>query len=206
MTIIAAATDEQWNELAKLRNITAWKRVDAPTNFTEYKNADAFFSLRDNIVLPEFAAMGKPVFINSVVDTLTDLKAPVNVLRINGWATFLNRSAWEVAGAVDENIKSIFKSLDLKITTVTDEPGFISARIIAMIINEAYFAVGDEVSSKPEIDTAMKLGTNYPYGPFEWAKLIGCENILALLQKLNLTDSRYQPADILIKEVKEIYK
>ena len=108
MTIIAAATDEQWNELAKLRSITAWKRVDAPANFTEYKNADAFFSLKDNIVLPEFAAMGKPVFINSVVDTLTDLKAPVNVLRINGWATFLNRSAWEIAGAVDENIKSIF--------------------------------------------------------------------------------------------------
>lgn len=72
-----------------------------------------------------------------------------------------------------------------------------------MIINEAYFAVNDEVSSKKEIDTAMKLGTNYPYGPFEWAALIGKNNILELLQKLSLTDTRYQPAELLIKEVNE---
>ena len=87
--------------------------------------------------------------------------------------------------------------------TVQDEPGFISARIIAMIINEGYFAVEDHVSSKAEIDTAMKLGTNYPFGPFEWSHLIGLNNILALLQKLNLTDTRYQPSQLLMKEVKE---
>ena len=48
-----------------------------------------------------------------------------------------------------------------------DIPGFISARVVSMIINEAYFALEEEVSSKEEIDTAMKLGTNYPYGPFD---------------------------------------
>ena len=83
---------------------------------------------------------------------------------------------------------------------VADEPGFISARVIAMIINEAYFALGDDISSKTEIDIAMKLGTNYPYGPFEWAELIGEENILSLLQKLAETDTRYQPAALLIAE------
>ena len=72
-----------------------------------------------------------------------------------------------------------------------------------MIINEGYFAVEDNVSSKAEIDTAMKLGTNYPYGPFEWAELIGLNNILGLLQKLNLTDTRYQPSQLLMKAVKE---
>ena len=69
-----------------------------------------------------------------------------------------------------------------------------------MIINEAYFALEDNVSSKAEIDTAMKLGTNYPYGPFEWASVIGTENILTLLQKLYLTDSRYKPSQLLITE------
>ena len=71
-----------------------------------------------------------------------------------------------------------------------------------MVINEAYFALNDNVSSKNEIDTAMKLGTNYPYGPFEWTGLIGKEHILALLQKLNIADTRYQPASLLIEEVK----
>ena len=56
-------------------------------------------------------------------------------------------------------------------------PGFITARVIAMIINEAFFALQENVSSKEEIDTAMRLGTNYPYGPFEWTKLIGIDKI-----------------------------
>jgi 3-hydroxybutyryl-CoA dehydrogenase len=46
----------------------------------------------------------------------------------------------------------------------------------------------------------MKLGTNYPFGPFEWASLIGTGNVLALLQKLSLTDSRYKPSQLLITE------
>ena len=72
-----------------------------------------------------------------------------------------------------------------------------------MIINEAFLTVEDQVSTKAEIDTAMKLGTNYPYGPFEWAELIGKNNILALLQKLYTTGTRYRPALLLINEVKE---
>ena len=49
-------------------------------------------------------------------------------------------------------------------TQVPDEPGFIAARIIAMIINEAYYAKGEQVSSKADIDIAMKLGTTIPWG------------------------------------------
>ena len=83
---------------------------------------------------------------------------------------------------------------------VKDEPGLVSAKIIAMIINEAYFALGDDVSSKTAIDIAMKLGTNYPYGPFEWSEKIGIHNIYLLLKKLSLMDTRYQPAPILLTE------
>ena len=131
---------------------------------------------------------------------MAGLHAPSNVYRINGWAGFLKRTVWEIAGKPDEVIDSVFKALNIKTNFVKDEPGFIAARIIAMIINEAYFAVEDDVSSKAEIDTAMKLGTNYPYGPFEWASMIGTENILALLQKLYETEERYKPSQFLIKE------
>jgi 3-hydroxybutyryl-CoA dehydrogenase len=81
-----------------------------------------------------------------------------------------------------------------------DQPGFIAPRVIAMIINEAYFAKTEGVSSEEEIDIAMKLGTNYPKGPFEWKKEIGVEQILALLLKLSSTDTRYTPCDMLIRE------
>jgi 3-hydroxybutyryl-CoA dehydrogenase len=76
----------------------------------------------------------------------------------------------------------------------------ISPKIISMIVNEAYFALGDDVSTKEEIDTAMKLGTNYPHGPFEWATIIGIENICSLLNVLSETNTDYTPAPLLTNE------
>jgi 3-hydroxybutyryl-CoA dehydrogenase len=68
-----------------------------------------------------------------------------------------------------------------------------------MIINEAYFAWGDEVSSKTDIDTAMKLGTNYPFGPFEWANRIGIENVYGTLAAMyqDTQEERYKICPLL---------
>jgi len=198
--IVVAASDEQWDELTGSRQGVDWHRTAHAADFGQYKNADAFFCLNENEIP---AGLTKPVFINSVIQTLTELNLPPDVYRINGWAGFLNRSVWEIAGNANEEVEAIFRSLNIRINFVKDEPGFISARVIAMIINEAYFASEDNVSSKEEIDTAMKLGTNYPLGPFEWASKIGKENVLALLQKLYLTDIRYKPSQFLAKEALE---
>ena len=48
----------------------------------------------------------------------------------------------------------------------------------------AYLALEEHVSTKEEINTAMKLGTNYPFGPFEWANAIGANNILNASRKI----------------------
>jgi 3-hydroxybutyryl-CoA dehydrogenase len=73
---------------------------------------------------------------------------------------------------------------------------------VSAIINEAYFALEDGVSTKGEIDVAMKLGTAYPYGPFDWAQKIGLNNIATLLQQLAAEQPRYAPCSSLIAEVK----
>ena len=200
MQIVVAATDTQWNELISLKPGINWKRVSNAALFINHSEADIFLSLINNSILPEFASLQKPVLINSVIQPLSELNAPANVCRINGWPGFLNRSSWEIAGNVNEVLEAAFANLEIAMHPVKDEPGLITARVIAMIINEAYFAVEQGVSSKAEIDTAMKLGTNYPYGPFEWAEIIGAGNIQQLLQKLNETDSRYKPSALLIKE------
>ena len=88
MQIVVAASDEQWNELTESRTEIDWIRVDDTTAFNQYKDADAFFSLKDNSFSTEFKTLSKPVFINSVVQTLTELEASPNIYRINGWATF----------------------------------------------------------------------------------------------------------------------
>ena len=84
-----------------------------------------------------------------------------------------------------------------RLLLVEDEPGLVSARVLSMIINEAYFALGENVSTIPEIDLAMKLGTNYSLGPFEWQDRIGIENIYLLLKKLSETSKRYLIAPLL---------
>ena len=89
-----------------------------------------------------------------------------------------------------------------KMIFVNDIPGFVSARIVVQIINEAFFTWEAGTSTKDEIDIAMKLGTGYPYGPFEWARLIGEERVAELLQRLNEEDPLYELAESLKANVK----
>jgi 3-hydroxybutyryl-CoA dehydrogenase len=130
----------------------------------------------------------KPVVVNSVAWSTKAIGA--DFIRINAWPTLLQRGITEMAvpdGYDASVIKTIFDQCQL----APDIPGMITARVIAMIVNEAYFTLGAEVSSKEEIDIAMKLGTSYPYGPFEWSKRIGLKRIYELLKELSRTDARY---------------
>jgi 3-hydroxybutyryl-CoA dehydrogenase len=168
--------------------------------------ANAYFDLEfvnDNKRIEHLTKLlPKPVFINSVVRTLSQIKQPF--IRINAWAGLLKRNICEVSGSDDGQRKSaenIFHQLKWDYQFVPDVPGMVSARIIAMIINEAYYTLQDEVSTKAEIDIAMKLGTNYPYGPFEWSEKIGLKNIYDLLIELSKTDSIYKVSEALEKEL-----
>lgn len=174
----------------------AWHLAQSLDN----EDFDAVFYMET--VLPGiiFPFTDKPVFINSVVYTLQELQAKPNMLRINGWNTFLQNQGWEICGEINKEAAAVLSALQKTPIPVNDIPGFISARVVAMIINEAYFALEEGVSSRAEIDTAMKLGTNYPRGPFEWAEQIGTRHICQLLDKLAESDSTYQPAPWLAKE------
>ena len=75
-------------------------------------------------------------------------------------------------------------------------PEGIVRRCIAMLINEAAYAVADGLASPADIDTAMRLGMNYPLGPFEYLEKWGAANVVAVLASLRAaTDNpRYDPA------------
>ncbi len=130
------------------------------------------------------------MFINSVIQTCNEL--PNNCIRVNAWTNFLKNDILEIATIQHiEYVEQIMQQIGWKYKFVPNETGMIAPRIIAMIVNEAYFALEEQVSTKQEIDTAMKLGTNYPFGPFEWSEIIGLKNIYLLLKKLSTEDSRY---------------
>ena len=171
-----------------------WVAVNNPTEALAVKNAAAWFDLRDEAYKADHSASEAPVFINSVTIPLSEVVGGGNIIRVNGWSGFLEKDTWEIVGEVNEKAENALKALGKKYIRVNDEPGLVSARILSMIINEAFFAEEEKVSSREEIDIAMKLGTNYPWGPFEWAEKIGLKNIYALLEKLSLTDPRYTPS------------
>lgn len=165
--------------------------------------ADVCFQFGGNALLVQ-PTNHVTVFMNSVITTTTSF--PAGVTRFNGWPGFFEKEIIEIAAAQDDiqTATVILNQLGIRHTVAPDEPGFIAARIIAMIINEAYFALADEVSEKEEINTAMKLGTNYPHGPFEWAAIIGLDNVIQLLEMLALADDRYTPCQAMINEMKTI--
>ena len=85
---------------------------------------------------------------------------------------------------------------------VDDRVGLVTPRVICMIINEAYYTVQEGTASREDIDLAMKLGTNYPYGPFEWCGKLGIRNVYELLHALyeDTKDERYKISALMKKE------
>jgi len=63
----------------------------------------------------------------------------------------------------------------------------VALRVISCIVNEAFLALSEGVATVEDIDRAMKLGANYPRGPFEWTDEIGPDRILHTLDTLRAT-------------------
>jgi 3-hydroxybutyryl-CoA dehydrogenase len=63
----------------------------------------------------------------------------------------------------------------------------VALRVISCIVNEAYLTLSEGVATAEDIDEAMKLGANYPRGPFEWAEEIEVPTILRTLDSLRTT-------------------
>ncbi len=80
---------------------------------------------------------------------------------------------------------------------VTDEQ--VQARILAAMVNEAASAVADGVATPEAVDTAMRLGTNYPSGPLEWGERIGLAHVVGTLDALHarVPDGRYRVVPLL---------
>lgn len=205
MQKIAGMKIAVWGNLALFEELSTgpvnidWER---PASWQAFLGSDAevLINLDEKAAEADYSEAGAPVIINSVVRTLSDSKQHEKVIRINGWPGFLKRTVWEFAGTESEAHKKAFEFLGKQATRVPDQPGFIAARIICMIINEAFYARGEEVSTEPDIDIAMKLGTNYPLGPFEWVAQIGIEKVYSLLSALSATDQKYKPSPLLSRE------
>lgn len=99
--------------------------------------------------------------------------------------------------------RDIAARLDKTAVVCKDAPGFITSRLGIVLLNEAIFALQEGLMSAEEIDTAMKLGYNFPMGPLQLADFIGLDVVFAVTQTLyeNYQDPKYRPCLLLRKKV-----
>lgn len=122
---------------------------------------------------------------------------------MNALPTFINRSRLELSLYQAEDadfLAAQMEAVGMEYDLVEDRPGMVTPRVICMIINEACFMVQEGTADIPAVDQAMKLGTNYPKGPFEWADAIGVGNVVQVLEGIRdlSGDSKYKIAPLLM--------
>lgn len=98
---------------------------------------------------------------------------------------------------------SFWRGLGYEPVEVADGPGLVRARVVCCLINEAVSALMEGVASAEDIDKAMQLGTNYPYGPLAWADHLGLDMVLGVMTGLyeEWGEDRYRPAPLLRRMV-----
>ncbi|HEX5555180.1 MAG TPA: 3-hydroxyacyl-CoA dehydrogenase family protein [Chitinophagaceae bacterium] len=153
-----------------------------------------------------------PVLVNCVKDTLVHIcdehfgnKQRFALFGFNALPTFIKSPVAEVSilhEGFASQLDELMGRLDWAYERVADYVGMVTPRAVAMMINEAYYAVQDGTAAKEQIDTAMKLGVHYPYGPFEWCRKIGIRHIYELLNSLydSTHDERYKVSALLQRE------
>jgi 3-hydroxybutyryl-CoA dehydrogenase len=204
MRITVISNEKGFIELTEAYQNITWIKASSFKQIENIESIDVVINLNEDAFFEDYSGLKMPVLINSVSNTLKAGKHGTYVIRLNGWSGFLKRTTWELAGENSDTLKELSTQLGVRFSFLPDEPGFVSARVLAMIINEAYFAKEENVSTENEIDIALKLGTNYPKGPFEWANEIGLHNVFNLLKTLSLVDARYTVCKLLEKEVNKL--
>jgi 3-hydroxybutyryl-CoA dehydrogenase len=101
--------------------------------------------------------------------------------------------------AACEAAEVFFGALGLLTEWVADSPGLVLGRVVAQLVNEAAFAIGEGVGTADDVDAGLMLGFNHPRGPVGWSEAIGLEHVLATIDGLyeERREERYRAAPLL---------
>jgi 3-hydroxybutyryl-CoA dehydrogenase len=216
MDILVVGTERNYQELNQ-RLGNGHRLVLHPTRESAARDigpASLIFDFNSGESQRDFSSYrqgGGFIFLNTAFITLgamlsnEDLARRGRVFGFNGLDGFMSNACMEITAPNDKaksEISDFLTEKKIEHVFVDDRVGMVTPRIICMIINEAYNTVQEGTASKSDIDLAMKLGTNYPYGPFEWCTRIGITHVYELLEALYMDthDERFRISPLLKKE------
>jgi 3-hydroxybutyryl-CoA dehydrogenase len=158
------------------------------------------------MILDRQLPAGVPIFAQCVDVTACDLAAQLhNPERLIGFDGLFTTGAITLAAtpvlsdAARASADALVRHMGRLPIWIADAPALIVPRFVAMLANEAAFAVGEGVADAATIDTAMRLGANHPAGPLSRAAALGYDKIVTLLDHLHTEygEERYRVAPLL---------
>jgi 3-hydroxybutyryl-CoA dehydrogenase len=175
----------------------------------ELTNTDLAKKKRNLAAIDAALPPGVPVLTSAVTVTVgeqaTWIQRPGRLVGIGAFPTLLAGPILEVTASLRTDSDSVgaagrfLAGLGKEACVVQDRVGLVMPRLLCMVVNEAFFALTEQIAAPADIDTAMKLGTNYPKGPLEWANSIGIRQVVAVLHSLRAAtgEERYRAAPLL---------
>ncbi|MGE0012704.1 MAG: 3-hydroxyacyl-CoA dehydrogenase [Azoarcus sp.] len=106
--------------------------------------------------------------------------------------------------AMRDAAHGLFGADGVAVSVIHDSPGFITQRVMAMIVNLGCDVAQQRIASPQDIDTAVRLGLGYPAGPLAMGDAIGAARVLAILDRMQAytRDPRYRPSPWLIRRAR----
>jgi 3-hydroxybutyryl-CoA dehydrogenase len=153
-----------------------------------------FFSNTSGLSLTEMAAITKrpDKFIG------THFFNPVPVMRLLEII-----KAYETSNETLQTALDWGKKIGKETIVVNEAPAFAVNRVLCVMLNEAFFALGEGIASAEDIDKGMVLGCNHPIGPLALSDLVGLETLLHVVNGLHKElGDKYRPAPLLVQLVR----
>lgn len=211
MNILVIADAQRFDELQE-KGMATHHDVQWKTSLEEVLSLKPFDLVLDLIFddRPEHALVyaknpGIPVLAGMVKTSLTEIigqyafEQGFNIMGCNFLPGMVNMPVLEVSvldEGQQETLDTVMYNFGWEYLLVGDAVGLVTPRVVCMIINEAYLTAQEGTASPEDIDTSMRLGTNYPYGPFEWSERIGIKHVYEVLKAVHdvTGDDRYEVA------------
>ncbi len=212
MNIAAIGSQERLEELNLVLSSAglSYTRLESTKNI-QFQSYDVIFDLNfddhpGSIVDYHDIPAGTTLFLSCVkiqLEAVVPKKLWELVIGINAMPTFLKRKALEYCSLKTDMDENLIRSMGWQEANRTSSRvGLVSPRVVFMIINEAYYTLQEGTADRKDIDKGMKLGTAYPFGPFEWCDMIGLKDVYETLRAMHedTGDERYRICSLLKTE------